>query len=813
MSRGPSRSAVAHARWLAALVGVAALVLLAVGPRAFAADASAAALDPESVQSADDQLREIERTLRVEDTPAPEKLRDFLGRIPGIRDQANRCIEQNEARLDSLQSKLETLGDVSVPAAAGVQQQRDALERQSREVEQQLQICRVLLLRANEMQDRVTAVKQAQLTARLLEREAPAWEILARNLREPGQWWNTARLFLVRSSGLDALSWIEAIGLVGLILFCVGGGLFLRQPMFEFAGRMPGGPTVTAGFAQAVVACAANVLPALVTSVAVSVYLTVIGMGRTEWAFITLLSYGLAGYFVFVFAVRTFLAPCPPAGAYLPAPERTLRGLARRLRTLAIVVLIVSLLSATLVVESFPDPVQDFLRLVIATVLIVDLTRIIWLAGGLLRWHDTRLPRLLLSAGMLFGLGAEWGGYRNMAEYVVGGVTGTMVVFGLAWFVWRLFDDLYDGLDEGRRRWQRRLRESLGVQPDQYMPGVTWLRVLTALGVWGGFGLLVLLMWGLSDTGLAFILRTLNEGLQIGSFEIVPIKLVWGIVALVVLIALTGWLKQRLGQRWLTRTRMERGAREAVVTITGWTGVVLALLVGLAIAGVQFTNIALIAGALSVGIGFGLQNIFNNFVSGLILLFERPVKTDDWIVVGNTEGLVKKISIRSTQIQTFDHADVIVPNSEIIQGQVVNWMLRDPFGRVTVPIRAAYGSDPEHVRDILLQIANDHPRVIKDAVLAPPPEVLLRRFGDSGFEFEVRMFIRDIDYVLHVTSDVNFAIEREFRRHGIVIPYPRQDVRIERMSDPWASDRARRPPRPPSERGASDEMGDGDGGE
>lgn len=790
------------------------LALLLAIPAAHAAngDASAAAIPADQVEQADASLRRIEAALR--DQREPERLPAFLGDIASARDLASRCIAQNEARLGTIQSNLQTIGEAGSVEAAGVQQQRDSLERQKAQVEQQLQLCRVVQLRANDLQDRITALERQRLTERLLEREPPAWEIAARNLRDPAQWWNTAKLFLLRDSGLDRLSWVEAVGLLGLILVCIGGSLYARQPMFDLAARLPGGPTLTAGFVQALLACGARVLPALITSAAVAIYLTVIRLDDPGWAFITLLSYGLSGYFLFVFLVGLFLAPCPPAHSYLPAQEEVLRPLARRLRTLAILILIISLVSATLVVEGFPEPVQQLLRLVFATVLIVDLAWIIWLAGALLTWHDTRLPRLALVVAMAVALVAEWLGYLNLAEYITGGIAGSLLAFGLAWFVWRLFDDLYDGLDEGRRRWHRRIREALGVSAERYMPGLTWLRVLTAVVVWGGFAFFVLLIWGLSDTGFAFIVRMLHEGFLIGRFEIVPIKLLWGLVALVVLIGVTGWFKQRLGQRWLSRTRMERGAREAVVTVTGYVGVAIAVFVGLAIAGVQFTNIAIIAGALSVGIGFGLQNIFNNFVSGLILLFERPIKTDDWIVVGTTEGLVKKISIRSTQIQTFDRADVIVPNSEIIQGQVINWMLRDPFGRVIVPIRVSFDSDPEQVREVLLAIGNEHPRVIKDAVLAPPPQVLLRGFGESGFDFELRVFLSDIDYFVHVQSDLNFAIEREFRRHGIVIPYPRQDIRLERTPDPWG-ERAgsRRAPRPPDEGGAAGETDVGKAGD
>ena len=790
---------------------IASLLLAVLLPLA-AASANAAAMPEEEIQEADARLTAIKQALEAEQTPERDALRSYLGDIPDAREVAAECIERNESRLANIEQSLETLGESGPQEAAGVQQQRSAFERQKRDVGNQLQLCRVIQLRANQLQDRITRLQQALLTARLVTRDQPAWGVIGQNLREPGQLWSTARLFLLRESGLDTLSWIEFIGLLGLALIGVGGSLYARAPMFAMAGRLPDTGTIASGFLRAVLACAANILPALVTSVAVALYLTAIGVREDEWAFITLLSYGLAGYFVFIFAVRLFLAPSPPARPYLPASAPILRSLTRRLRVLGIVILVVSLFSATLVVESFPGPVRDLLRLLVATVLIINLTRIIWLAGDLLRWHDTRLPRILLTAGMLVALGAEWLGYLELSEYIVTGIAGTIVVFWGSWFIWRLFAELFDGLDEGRRRWHRAVRGSLGVRSDQYMPGLTWLRGLLAIVLWSGFLVLTLLMWGLSDTGLALIVRMLNEGIRLGEFEIVPIRLVWGLITLIIGIGVTGWFKQRLDQRWLSRARMERGAREAIVTVTGYLGVALALLIGLAVAGVQFTNLALIAGALSVGIGFGLQNIFNNFVSGLILLFERPVKTNDWVVVGPTEGYVKRISIRSTRIETFDRADVIVPNSELIQGQVTNWMLRDPFGRIIVPVRAAYGSDPEQVRDLLLDTAQQHPQVINDALIAPPSIVLFRRLGEFAMEFEVRAFIRDIEYFLSVVSDLNFEIERVFRENGIEIPYPRQDIRLHRgVDDEPHLERAPGSTRPvrSGSGGGTGEMGDG----
>jgi small-conductance mechanosensitive channel len=196
------------------------------------------------------------------------------------------------------------------------------------------------------------------------------------------------------------------------------------------------------------------------------------------------------------------------------------------------------------------------------------------------------------------------------------------------------------------------------------------------------------------------------------------------------------------------------------------------------VAGVKLSNLALIAGALSVGIGFGLQNVVNNFVSGIVLLFERPIKTGDWIMVGLTQGYVKKINLRSTVIQTFERSDVIVPNSEIIGNQVTNMMLNDSVGRVKVPIGVAYGTNPRQVEKILLEVALEHPMVVSRSPTVSQPWVAFKEFGDSALLFELRFFITDIDYFTRVLSEINFAIVEAFEKAGIVIPFPQRDVHL-----------------------------------
>ena len=227
---------------------------------------------------------------------------------------------------------------------------------------------------------------------------------------------------------------------------------------------------------------------------------------------------------------------------------------------------------------------------------------------------------------------------------------------------------------------------------------------------------------------------------------------------------------------------MESGARDALVTIVGYIMFMFAALAGLAAAGFDFGNIAIIAGALSVGIGFGLQNIVNNFVSGLILLFERPIRKGDWVVVGGTEGFVQNIQIRSTLIRTFDQSDVIVPNSELISNQVTNWMLSSKRGRAIIPVGVAYGSNIEQVRDILLDIAKNNENVIQTGHRIEP-RVLFREFGDSSLNFELRVFLKEIEGRLGIISDLNFAIDKAFREANIEIPFPQRDVHVRTLPD------------------------------
>lgn len=209
----------------------------------------------------------------------------------------------------------------------------------------------------------------------------------------------------------------------------------------------------------------------------------------------------------------------------------------------------------------------------------------------------------------------------------------------------------------------------------------------------------------------------------------------------------------------------------------------LGTLMSLASLGLDLDKLTLIAGALSVGIGFGLQQTIHNFVSGVILVFERSVRVGDWVVVGQTEGIVNKINLRSTQIRTWDEADVIVPNPDMISRHVTNWTLEKPSGRLILNVNVAYGSDTALVRKLLLATADSHPAVVKDRSV-PVPMVLFLGYGDSALRMELRCFIEDIMDKNIVTSDLYFAIDEILRKNAIEIPFPQRDVHVKSWIGP-----------------------------
>jgi potassium-dependent mechanosensitive channel len=279
----------------------------------------------------------------------------------------------------------------------------------------------------------------------------------------------------------------------------------------------------------------------------------------------------------------------------------------------------------------------------------------------------------------------------------------------------------------------------------------------------------VLAPWGLDGGDSVGTLRAALFGFSVGGVTISLSTIILAIAFFATGFTITKGIKRWLEKSYLPHTKLDLGLRNSISTSIGYIGVIITGMMAASTLGFSLDKFTIIAGALSVGIGFGLQSIINNFVSGLILLWERPIRVGDWIVVGDEQGIVKRINVRSTQIETFDRASLIVPNSEFISGRVKNWMHNDRIARVIIPIGVGYGSEPDAVKAILLDVAKNN----KDVLAEPIPRVYFMRLGDSSMEFELRCFV-DVDTMLPVKSELLFDLLKRLRKARIDIPMPRR---------------------------------------
>ena len=761
-----------HSLYRFTITALFSLIASVLSPLAFAAQDDIDSWPKQATATIKNQEKSLEG-LTTENTKV-EMLNASLKEISKVKGKAQECITESEALLLKTTQDLEILGEEIKKENPEVTKKRRSLAKEQKTLDQELATCKLLLIQSQDLTKSINELQQRILAQQLSARTPHIFQIVQENLSAPAAGWQDAMSFLKTQYQLklltaQQLSLLTVFVLIFIVLGIVAGRILRPKSELE---DIPS-DTLSA-FTLALKSSLARALPVLLPVAVIAAFLSIV-LPLTPLPFMTKVSYVIVSYISLIVLINILLCPDPPAHVYLTKPEDLSRRFAWHLKVLLTLGAIGFFLFTGEFKASLSDPVYYLNRGLFCILLIINLITILWLVRNFSWAILSRKPRIFLSTVLLATLIAELAGYRNLSSFVLGGLLSTSIGLAITLLIYRLFKDLCDGLDEGRLEWEERFRQLIGLKDDGPVPGLIWIRVIIFTVLWGGFVILAFYIWRLDDPWLTIISGYITEGFQVGSLAVTPKLLGSGILALFILLSLTRYAKNHILPHGLKHTRLDRGAKEAVTSLFGYAGVAIAILVALSITGVKMQNIALIAGALSVGIGFGLQNIVNNFISGLILLFERPIRRGDWIITGDTEGYVKSINIRSTQIQTFDQSDVIVPNSELITAKVTNWMLRDAHGRITVSIGVGYDSDVDKVRHILLDIAQNHPMVMNNKKTAPL-KVLFRNFGDSALNFELRCFIYDIDQRVNIISEINFAIIKAFREEGVEIPFPQRVV-------------------------------------
>ena len=374
---------------------------------------------------------------------------------------------------------------------------------------------------------------------------------------------------------------------------------------------------------------------------------------------------------------------------------------------------------------------------------------------------------------LLISLLAQIGGYSTLSFRLIDSSISTVFLALFAAMAIRLgqggIDFLLDLPFFGRWNFFRNFAEELTGR----------LKNLFQILVLAYTALYLLEVWNLYDTVGQAWSDLLQYGFTVGTFHLtVGMVLSAGLVLYLSLV--TSWVVRAvLDAEVFPHKRFDRGVRDSIKKLLHYSFMFIGFLLAMSVAGVELKNFAVLAGAFGIGIGFGLQNIVNNFVSGLILLFERPVKLGDLIVLDGEWGNVRKIGLRSTVVETFDRSEIIVPNSQLISEKVTNWTLSTSVARVVVEVGVAYGSDLQGVLAVLQEAAEQHPDVLTD----PTPSSIFTSFGDSSLNFELRVWISDVARRLNVKSEIGQFIDRRFREEGIEIPFPQRDLHLRSVEE------------------------------
>lgn len=684
-----------------------------------------------------------------------------------------------------LLAPLEIKAGPDQPAESdAIKADRKRLTDQATLSESRLKQCEVVIARADQLLERLTKLRGQVVLQTLLHRNvsplsAQAWERFwpqlrgaSRGLSRAAVSWSETGMRALRSDGQNLLS-VGAWTLLTIGLWW--GGRVLRRRYGRGEDGEPGQRDRT--IAALVDGLGLVLVPVLAVWLASRLLaasqppapLDALLGELTEYVISLLLVFGVTA---------TALAPDRPQWRILPFTDESARILSTTLRRLMVVSFIVDFIYYALTMGAEREALSSIAAVAPAvTVALFTLPALSNRAWKAARPEGSELPkmvggtwwmaiRILLRVIVLSAIVFALLGFTTLAAHIHQALADTCFLFGLAILAHWLFSDLLDTLAKPESAAGIWVRSQFGLAPDARLYGLHLVLLLIDVILVAGLCILLPATWNADTDAILRGFGQLLHGVKIGSVTISLTNIGMAIVAFGICMLLARLVRGIVRDRVLPTVNAPLPLRQSIDAGLNYLGVAVAALVGIGALGIDFTNLAIVLGALSVGIGLGLQNIANNVISGVILLVERPIKAGDWVSVNGHEGFVRRINIRATEIETFQRTHVIVPNSIFLQNPVINRTYSDTSSRIEIPIAVPQGTNVVRMETILREAALGHPRVLR----VPSPIVRFLRVSPHALDFELFVFVALLEDRLVVTNDLNRAILARLIEEKIIDP-------------------------------------------
>ena len=727
-----------------------------------------------------------------------DQLQALRARLDPVTDRLRDLIAATEPKLDAARVRLNQLGPKPKEGTEGADVAKDRTERDAAvgELDESLKLARALLVQAEQLTGQISDRRRASFARALFQR---SYSILS-----PDLWVSTVGSFprdarALRILADDAWWQIEHRSSAStriLLALALAAGLILHLARRRIVPRLvqrdpeATGVKPTKRLLAAIAVLFVETLPAALASFIM--YQALVAFDALPYRAVPLAAAVLMGVAFLAFLralIDAIFAPDKPAWRLVELPEKVsgaILGLGITFATIVVIGRIVDALNQS-IAAALPLAIaaKGVTAILAAATLALLLYRLSdeeadesdeaclgpYIATGPTVSGPVRLVGWLLVAAIVVSTLA---GYVAFASFLLDQMLWAVSIGGLLYLALLACERFVGGTLGENSRVTTALQSNLGLRRRSLQQLGIVASGAVKVVLWIVAAMLVLAPWGVESGDLASNFRAAFFGFKVGD---VTISLSTVIFAILIFGGVIG--VARVLQRWLTSTllpttEMDAGLRNSIATATGYIGFFVAGAAAFGYLGLSLDKIAILAGALSVGIGFGLQSIVNNFVSGLILLWERPIKVGDLVVVGGDEGHVRKISVRATEIETFERSTIIVPNSSLISGTVKNRMRQDMTGRVLISVKVLRNQDPVRAAELLVDQAAAHPDVLKD----PAPRVFFKKIGDPFLDFDLICYVPDIGIRARVESELNFAILKTLSGEGIMPPLGPGDMNI-----------------------------------